>query len=346
MPSDDATHLLPWSALDAPSIARFADPAQDLFASHLWFDTLARAATPAGLVAGCVVIGQRTAIVPVWCTEATRGLRIQTGQSSPYSLDFAPIVTGDPEQAGRCFAGLARKNPVVRLDALDERNPAVAPFLAGCRRGGLRIQRFAHFGDWSAPVATDDFARWLASRPGSLRSTVTRKLKRARAATAFRLFDADDLETGIAAFEQVYAKSWKQPEPFPSFNGTCMRALAGAGLLRLGVLADRAGPIAAQYWAVSGGRAMLLKLAHDEAQTALSPGTVLTAQMLAAILEYDRPSLLDFGRGDDPYKRLWVDQRHERQGALLINPRHPRGLIALARGAAGALRRRFRQGRS
>jgi hypothetical protein len=345
MKPDDTTRLLPWSALDDALIARFADPARDLFASHLWFDTLARAATPPGLVAGCAVLGG-AGIIPVWCREAGRGLIAVSGQSSPYSLEFAPIITGDPIRAGRDFAPIARRAGVFRLDALDDRAPALTAFFDGCRRGGLHIRSFAHFGDWSAPVATDDFARWLAGRPGSLRSTITRKLKRARAATAFRLFDADDLETGIAAFEQVYAKSWKQPEPFPSFNSICMRALAGAGLLRLGVLADRTGPIAAQYWAVSGGRAMLLKLAHDEAQTVLSPGTVLTAQMLAAILERDRPMLLDFGRGDDPYKRLWVDQRHERQGALLINPRHPRGLAALAHGAAGTLRRRLRQGPS
>lgn len=342
---EDDTRVLPWSALDEPSIARFADPARDLFASHLWFDTLARAATPHGVAAGCVVIGDHTALVPVWCVGSGGGLVVQAGQSSPYSLEFAPIIAGDPFRAGRGFAGLARRRGVVRLDALDERNPAIAPFLAGCRAGGLQAQRFAHFGDWSAPVETDDFDRWLATRPGSLRSTITRKLKRARTTARFHLFGADDLEVGIAAFEQVYAKSWKQPEPFPLFNITCMRALAGAGLLRLAVLAGPSGPIAAQYWAVSGGRAMLLKLAHDEAYAALSPGTVLTAQMLDAILARDRPSLLDFGRGDDAYKRLWVDQRHERYGVMLINPRHPRGLAAMATAAAGAVRRRLRQGR-
>ncbi|MBW4033894.1 MAG: GNAT family N-acetyltransferase [Proteobacteria bacterium] len=342
MTADDITagpaRLLAWSALDALTIARFAHPTADLFASHLWFDLLARTAVPPGLTPGCVVTAD--AAIPVWCRQG----RVVAGLSSPYSLAFTPRLGATPAAAGRTFARIARRHATLRLDALDPAQPGLAPFLDAITSSGIIVQRFSHFGDWQAPVETDRFDAWLAARPGSLRSTIARKLKRARGATSFSFIDSEaGLAAGISAFEQVYAVSWKQPEPFAAFNAACMRSLADAGLLRLGVLATASGPIAAQYWAVSGGCAMLLKLAHDEAHTALSPGTVLTAQMLAAILARDRPTRLDFGRGDDPYKRLWVDQRHERIGALLINPRRPAGVLALVRGQVGALRRRLRQ---
>lgn len=342
MQPDDAACIVPWAELDAAMIARFADPAADLFASHLWFDLQARAATAPGDQAGCVFAGD--AVIPVWCRKNIP----RAGQSSLYGLEFAPILPREPaaaHHAGTLFAKIARRRGTMRLDGLIPDRPGLQQFLAGIAAAGLIVQRFGHFGDWQAPVDTDDFTRWLATRPGALRSTITRKLKRARGTTRFTLIEAEpELAAGIAAFEQVYARSWKTAEPYPSFNAACMRALASSGLLRLGILTTDTGPIAAQYWAVSGGRAMLLKLAHDAGSTTLSPGTVLTAHMIETILRRDRPHLLDFGRGDDPYKRLWVDQRQERIGVLLINPRRATGVIALAHTTLGALRRRFRPG--
>jgi CelD/BcsL family acetyltransferase involved in cellulose biosynthesis len=51
---------------------------------------------------------------------------------------------------------------------------------------------------------------------------------------------------------------------------------------------------------------------------------------------------LDFGRGDDDYKQLWVGTRRQRIGVLVVDPRHPAGLASLARHAAGRLRARLR----
>jgi CelD/BcsL family acetyltransferase involved in cellulose biosynthesis len=89
--------------------------------------------------------------------------------------------------------------------------------------------------------------------------------------------------------------------------------------------------MAAQYWVLAGGAATVLKLAHDEADRALSPGTVLTALMVRRLIEDDHASHLDFGRGDDAYKAGWTGQRRGRIGVLLCPPRHPAGMLALSR---------------
>ena len=44
---------------------------------------------------------------------------------------------------------------------------------------------------------------------------------------------------------------------------------------------------------------------------------------------------LDFGRGNDPYKRLWMTQCRQRVGVVLADPRRPVGLAVLARRLLG-----------
>ena len=111
---------------------------------------------------------------------------------------------------------------------------------------------------------------------------------------------------------------------------------------RVGVLRHGGRAAAAQYWTVSAGRAAVLKLAHDEAFKPLSPGTVLTARMIRHLLEHERVDELDFGRGDDEYKRSWTAHRRQRIGLLVINPRRLAGLAALGRTWMGRARRRLR----
>jgi CelD/BcsL family acetyltransferase involved in cellulose biosynthesis len=100
--------------------------------------------------------------------------------------------------------------------------------------------------------------------------------------------------------------------------------------------------VAVQVWAVKDGQALVLKLAHDEAFKADSPGTVLTALMLRHLLDVEHVVRIDFGRGDDTYKQGWATRRRQRIGLLVVNPRRAAGAVALARHAAGRLRAAWR----
>jgi len=271
----------------------------------------------------------------------------QQSLTTPYTCLYSPLFAPDIERAAiiraaAAFGRFCRPTASVRLDALPADWRALDPLLEGVRRAGLVVQRFDHFGNWHEPVGGRSWQAYLAGRPGALRQTVRRKLGKAERDRNLRIemiAGRDGLEDGIAAFESVYRRSWKEPEPFPEFNAGFMREMAPLGSLRLGILRIAGEPVAAQLWVIDNGRATVLKLAHDEAFKPASPGTVLTAATLRRLIDDERVSEIDFGRGDDPYKRQWASQRRQRIGLLLVNPLRARGLATLGRQAAGRGRR-------
>lgn len=320
----------------------------DIFASRLWYAVTAAHALPAGTL-------------PIEATAAGSWLALRrdgralASLTTPYSQAWSPLglTAANAASAGRELARLWRGSPPGRLEALDPALPNLEPFLGGLRAGGLAALRYDHVGQWHE--AFDPAMTWpayLACRPTQLQNTIRRKLARAGREFALSVLTApgDPLDAAILDFEAVRARSWKPDEPFPAFDAALMRAAAAEGALRLGLLRSQADgrPVAAQYWLLDHGgqagrrRAIVPKLFHDETARAASPGTALTAMMLRALIEQDGVRELDFGRGDDAYKQLWVATRRSRIGVVLADPRHPAGLLAIARHAAGAIRRRWR----
>jgi hypothetical protein len=331
---------------DLPLAARAlfdAAPHRDLFCGTAWYETVLACGMDADAAPRFVVCGDGARVVlPM---QSWAGGRRLGSLTTVYTCRYQPLLgrADTPAALTAAFAAFAvycRGWPTVRLDALDADAPWLPALLEGATAAGLATRRFNHFGNWHEEVAGQDWGAYLGGRPGSLRETVRRRLARgARDGLRFELVTGGaGLEAGIAAYETVYARSWKPAEPFPRFNAALMRAIAPLGLLRLGLLWQAERPVAAQLWIVEGGQATVLKLAHDEAAKAQSPGTVLTARMLAHLLDREHVGRIDFGRGDDPYKRLWARQRRQRIGIVLANPRHPRGLAFLARHAIGRAR--------
>ena len=187
------------------------------------------------------------------------------------------------------------------------------------------------------------FRDYLARRPAALRNTFRRNSARLAAAGAVRFALVQDrgaLADALACYEQVYAASWKRSEPYPAFMRRLAAGLAAAGALRLGLLHVDERPVAAQIWLVQRGRAILYKLAHDQAFDAFSPGTVLTMRMLERLLDEQHVTEFDLGGGDDPYKRLWATRRRERVGLVAFDPLTWRGALGALRHVAGRLRNR------
>jgi hypothetical protein len=257
--------------------------------------------------------------------------------TTPYSCLYRPVCRDAGVAAA--FARLCRRRvAVTRLDALPAEWDGLPMLLAGARAAGLVALRFDHFGNWYEDVGGLDWDSYLRQRPGALRETIRRRLRRAEKlpdASFLLLTEPGEMDRAVACFEAVYACSWKEAEPFPTFNAALMRGMAALGRLRFGAWLIGDTPVAVQIWVIEDGLATVLKLAHDEAFKSHSPGTVLTAMMIRRLLDHDAVNTLDFGRGDDGYKKDWAGRRRQRIGVLLVDPLRVAGLAALVRHVAG-----------
>jgi hypothetical protein len=336
-------------ALPAACDALFASgAAEGVFNSREWYRTVVRHALPQGarprfLLASLADLP--VALLPLQLLPDGHAQSLTTF----YTCHYQPLLDAslDPPTLRRIFAGFARvcrRWSTLRLDAMPADWTALGDCLVGTRAGGMIACRFDHFGNWHEAVQGLSWQQYLAARPGQLRETIRRRLARSARdpAASFEIITApEQLSAGIEAFETVYAKSWKEPEPFPRFNATLMHTTAALGLLRLGIYRVAGQPVGAQFWIVEHGHATVLKLAHDEAFKSRSPGTVLTALMLRHLLDQEQVREIDFGRGDDAYKRDWAAERRQYIGLILANPLRPAGLGFLATHAVGRMRRRL-----
>lgn len=310
-----------------------------------WYDVMARLGVPQGTETRVYADerpGRSVALVLSRSPDRTR--RCLDSLTSFYSIEHGIVAAPAAEiEAGltAIVSDIVAERPrweCLTLAELDPVEPGYAALYRALRRAGFLVERRFSSATWYADTAGLGFADYLAARPALLRNTWQRKRRRldrgARLRTAF--FPGElDIGQAVDDYHAVYAASWKQAEPFAEFMPALMRLAAGLGALRLGVYYIGNVPAAAQFWIVWNGRAAIYKLAHDRQFDELSLGTLLTMDMAERVLETDRPREINFGRGDDAYKKLWLPQRRERWGIAAFNPRTASGLaLGLKREAA------------
>jgi CelD/BcsL family acetyltransferase involved in cellulose biosynthesis len=176
------------------------------------------------------------------------------------------------------------------------------------------------------PIAGRSYAEYFAERPGQLRTTLKRKAKHVETEIL------DQFESAAwQSYEDIYANSWKPEEGSPAMLRAFAEQEGAAGRLRLGIARHNRRPIAAQLWTVENGVAYIHKLAHLEEAKPFSAGTVLTAALMEHTIDRDKVSLVDFGTGDDGYKRDWMESVRPRYRLTALDPRNPRVWPALVK---------------
>lgn len=274
-----------------------------------------------------------------WLPLVREGLGQARALASWYTLAYRPIFASPSSRRVSTMVALAsaaRREGLGRivLSPVPEWDGSARLLAEGFRRAGWIAGVEEATGNWVHRVSGGGWDAYLASRPGTLRSTIRRKSKRDDlVVTRHRTLDA----TLWADYVAVFADSWKGEEGSLPFLRDWMEAAANQGRLRLGFAHYGDRPVAAQFWTIDGDTATIHKLAYREDARALSPGTVLGAAMFRAAIEEDRVALIDYGTGDDGYKRDWMSERRRLMRVTLSDPRAPVGALLLARDAAARL---------
>jgi hypothetical protein len=250
------------------------------------------------------------------------------GLSNFYSCRFAPLL-GPGEGAGAVarWAGSVRRSRVrpgrLVFEGLENPSPEFSALEMGLRRAGFQVETDEQFGNWYLPVAAGGYDAWWAGRDSRLRHTVERKERalRSRHRVTIDLFErAEEAERAVALYQRVHAASWKPEEPYGEFMPGLIRSGLAAEAVWVGVLSVDGEPAAAQLWVVWRRRATIFKLSYAEALRRLSAGSVLTRHLIREAFRRGGVDEIDFGWGDDPYKRDWLPYRRGRWMLTAYDP--------------------------
>ncbi len=330
-------------------------PAQaDLFLSLDWFECLYHGALAGEVTPRIYVLSDaHQAVAALFCAVGPDPRHLQ-GLSNYYTMSFglSPLAA-DVDLPGAALA-LARhigdERPrwhsidlrLLPADAIEHMNLAGA--FHAC---GLSSKVYDQYDNWYLPTQGQGFDDYYAARSSRLRNTIARKEKKLRKAhqVTIRIFseDNDALTTAVDDYVAIYNSSWKRPEPYPEFIPTLCRTCTRLGLLRLGVLYVDDQAAAAQLWITTPHKALIYKLAYREEFANLSVGSILSRELFRQALDDDRVSEIDYGVGNEAYKRDWMSEVRKLQGLQARNPRTVKGAATLAADAAKALLKRAKR---
>lgn len=318
---------------------------EDIDKTSTWFDILQKTVYPSdtGVRYHYVTDGKETTLMPLHLSTSGWGVKTLGALSNFYTALYAPLQTSasnGPALRHLLTAAITEHGGahVIRLEPLDSDSPGYHHLLNELRAIGWIPFSFYCFGNWFLEVK-NGWDGYLQSRSANLRSTIKRRNKSFAAAggTLEVISSPENIEQAITAFQEVYLASWKVPEPYPDFVPTLIRRMAEEGMLRLGIARLGNQAIAVQLWIVCGKKASIFKLAYHENYADHSPGTVLTAHLLRHVIERDGVTEVDFLKGDDKYKRMWMSHRRERRGIVAYNPATLVGSLLLARELTGRM---------
>lgn len=324
----------------------FEDTEHDNFQGSVsWYKNLVDAVYPNDSGVHIHVLrraGRPVAALPIVATQGKLGWHINA-LGNYYTSLYAPAIA--PHVKSRDFAPMLRSilqahAPVtsLRFEPMDPESMPFRRLWNALQANGLATFGFFCFGNWYLTGVTN-WQNYLIERDGKLRSNIKRMTSKFLAAggTLELVQGGEELERGLAAYEKVYALSWKRPEPYPTFMPSLIRTCAERGWLRLGIAWLDGTPIAVQLWIVANGKANIYKLAYDEAYKAHGSGTVLTAMLMEHVIEIDSVAEVDYLTGDDPYKKSWMSDRRERWGIVAYNPQTLGGILGLAKEVFGRI---------
>lgn len=313
------------------------DATRPLFERLSWFEMLYEYCfSGQPLVTGYAGEGEAEAILPLVVEGGT-----VHALANYYSFSFAPLFMR-ADDAGlrkhlltRIACDLRRDYGRVSFFPLFDEDEGIASLMAGAfRAAGWVTKRQAMARNHILEVEGRDFATYWAQRPSVLRNSVKRKAKKLAHGIEVHRSVTDALWADYCA---VYAASWKGEEGHPGLLRALAEDAARRGALRLAFLRTEGKAIATHFWTIEGDVALIHKLAHDKAYDAASPGTILAHEMFRRAMDEDHVRLIDYGTGDNDYKRDWMEKSRIMWQMECYDPHRPSQWIAVIKSLISTL---------
>ncbi len=258
------------------------------------------------------------------------------GLSNYYTFRYRPLISSggaDPHGLLDALArDLADKTHRITLTGVPDEDGSATLLEEAFKRAGWTVLHEQCDFNHVLPVRGRSWEEYHTSLPGKVRSTIKRKSRKVEC-RILKHFD----EAVWDQYVSIYRDSWKPEEGSIPFLRQFAEAEAELGHLRMGIALAEGVPVAAQIWTIEGGTAFIHKLAYRESAKALSPGSVLSAAMFREALDTDKVELIDYGIGDDAYKRDWMEEVRLRYRLDMFRPGSPRNWIALAKSGLARL---------
>ncbi len=214
------------------------------------------------------------------------------------------------------------KYPLVDLNFFASNSISLPILNQAFRRAGMKTFVYEYCSNWVENTEHLDYQRYLANRSKSTRKGTLRKRRRLEENHKVRfeiLTRERDSEKAISLFDEVYAKSWKEPNYFEDFTPGLIRTCAHQGTLRFGVLYidDKAASV--ELCIAANDKATFAKSAYDPKYAEHSASSILLLHMIEHVINFDQAKLLSFGLFDDAYKKSWCQERRIISGIVVFN---------------------------
>ncbi|WP_448547379.1 GNAT family N-acetyltransferase [Thalassotalea fusca] len=166
------------------------------------------------------------------------------------------------------------------------------------------------------------FSEYLSQRPGQLKNTLKRKAKKLYQDHEVKIVFANtptQFDSLYTDYQQIYRDSWKGDEASYQFIAEVSKAALAQDKLRFAVMYADGKAVAAQIWFIQHSTASIFKLAYDPEFSHYSVGSILSEAMCERVIDDDKCHTIEFGCGNEAYKRAWMTQYRERRVVQVFN---------------------------
>jgi len=175
-----------------------------------------------------------------------------------------------------------------------------------------------------------DFQQYYQQRPSQLKNTIKRKQKKLNSEHKITLkiiTTREEFSLYFADYQRIYLISWKGNEGRIEFiEQVCYLAIK-ENKLRMGLLLIDGSVVAAQIWFLEKGTASIFKLAYDPKYKQYSVGSILSMALSEYVIDKDRVTEIEFGMGNEPYKKDWMTKNRQRVTVEVFNNKSINGLL-------------------